>query len=105
MVLNRRTSAEFGWSGYSFRYDGQVDANGYKCGYGRLQCIDGYIYEGHWSDNGTICNGRSINSLGLDYYIGANSMPYRMEILMVMAPATTQTAVSNKKDSGNMATS
>ena len=52
-----------------FRYSGQVDENGNRAGYGRLQCICNEIWEGHWSDNGTICNGRMI-WYG-DYYIGA----------------------------------
>ena len=57
VVQNKRTENEFGWD-QSFRYDGQVDENGNRAGYGRLQVIDYEIMEGHWSDNGTICNGR-----------------------------------------------
>ena len=69
VVSNKIIYSEFGCIG-GCRYDGQVDKNGNRKGYGRLQWIGHHIWEGHWSKYGDILNGRGIYSTG-HYYIGA----------------------------------
>ena len=59
-----------------FIYDGQVDSNGDRCGYGRLILKNSYICEGFWSEHGIIFNGRAIWSDGF-YYIGRMEGGYR----------------------------